>query len=105
MDLMPWSSQARGFFTERARPDNHSNPQLVRGWYSEDNFLRQERVNRMAHELHVIPTALALAYVLHQPFPTFPMIGPRTLSQTRTSLQALDITLSPEEVRWLNLDA
>jgi len=42
--------------------------------------------------------------VLCQPFPTFPLIGPLLLSETRTSLQALDIELTLEEVRWLNLD-
>jgi aryl-alcohol dehydrogenase-like predicted oxidoreductase len=43
--------------------------------------------------------------VLRQPFPTFPLIGPRTLAETRTSLAALDIVLAPGELAWLNLDA
>jgi len=46
-----------------------------------------------------------LAYVLCQPFPTFPLIGPRTLAETRTCLPALDIALAPDELRWLNLEA
>ncbi len=104
MPLMPWSSQARGFFTGRAHPDDHSDPELVRSWYSEDNFQRLERVNQMAQEWGVLPINIALAYVLCQPFPTFPLIGPRALSETRTSLPALDIELSPEELRWLNLE-
>src|SRR5207248_4844971 len=28
MPLMPWSSQARGFFTDRARPDDETDPEL-----------------------------------------------------------------------------
>ncbi len=104
MPLMPWSSQARGFFTGRARPDDLSDPELVRCWYSEDNFRRLERVNQMAAERKVLPISIALAYVLCQPFPTFPLIGPRQLSETRTSLPALNIELTPEEVRWLNLE-
>ena len=47
---------------------------------------------------------IALAYVLSQPFPTFALIGPRQLSETRTSLPALDVTLSPDELAWLNLE-
>lgn len=105
MPLMPWSSQARGFFTGRARPDDHSDPELVRCWYSPDNFERLERVNRMARERGVLPINIALAYVLAQPFPTFPLIGPRALSETRTSVPALEIELTPGEVRWLNLEA
>ena len=104
MPLMPWSSQARGFFTGRARPDDRSDPELVRCWYSEDNFQRLECVNKLAQERGVLPINIALAYVLNQPFPTFPLIGPRQLSETRTSLPALTIELTPEEVRWLNLE-
>lgn len=103
--LFPWSSQARGFFTGRAHPDDRSDPELVRSWYSEDNFRRLERVNSLARERGAAPIAVALAYVLNQPFPTFPLIGPRTLAETRSSLSALAVELSPDEVRWLNLEA
>ena len=102
--LMPWSSQARGFFLGRARPDDLSDEELVRCWYCDDNFQRLERVNRMAAERGVLPINIALAYVLSQPFPTFPLIGPRTLSELRTSLPALDVELTAEERRWLNLE-
>ncbi len=102
--LMPWSSQARGFFTDRARPDDTSDPELVRCWYSADNFARKERVEAMAKERGVLPINIALAYVLCQPFPTFALIGPRTLAETRTSLPALEIVLTPDELRWLNLE-
>jgi aryl-alcohol dehydrogenase-like predicted oxidoreductase len=105
MALMPWSSQARGFFLPgRANPDDHSDEELVRCWYSDDNFQRLERVNQMAKERGVLPINVALAYVLNQPFPTFPLIGPRQVSETRTSFPALEIELTPEELRWLNLE-
>lgn len=105
MPLMPWSSQARGFFLPgRANPADHSDPELSRCWYSDDNFRRLERVNAMAKERNVLPINIALAYVLCQPFPTFPLIGPRQLSETRTSFPALEIELTPQELLWLNLE-
>ncbi|HTI14272.1 MAG TPA: aldo/keto reductase [Dictyobacter sp.] len=104
MPLMPWSSQARGFFTGRAHPEDFSDPELVRCWYSKDNFQRLERVKQMAKERNVLPISIALAYVLNQPFPTFPLIGPRLLSETRTSLPGLTIELTPDDLRWLNLE-
>jgi len=104
MTLMPWSSQARGFFTERADPNNKSDAEMVRCWYAEDNWKRRERVIELAKKRNVLPINIALAYVLCQPFPTFPLIGPRTLAETRTSLPALDVQLSPKELRWLNLE-
>lgn len=104
MPLMPWSSQARGFFTDRAGRDKRSDPELVRCWYSEDNFQRRERVLEMARQRGVLPINIALAYVLCQPFPTFALIGPRLLSETRTSFPGLKVNLSPEDLRWLNLE-
>ncbi len=101
--LMPWSSQARGFFTGRAAPDNRSDAELVRCWYSDDNFKRLARAQDLANRRGVATTAIALAYVLHQEFPTFPLIGPRALAETSSSFDALRVELSADEVRWLDL--
>jgi aryl-alcohol dehydrogenase-like predicted oxidoreductase len=35
------------------------------------------------------------------PFPSIPLIGPRTLHELDDSLQAFDIKLTPEQVKWL----
>lgn len=104
--LLAWSSQSRGFFLPgRASPEIRDDAELVRCWYSDDNFQRLARVNDLAKRLGVLPINIALAYVLHQPFPTFALIGPRRLSETRTSFAALRIELSDQEIRWLNLEA
>ena len=99
--LFPWSSQARGFFAGHADPSDRSNAELVRCYYSDINFARLARVRELAGKHAVPTTAIALAYVLAQPFPTFPLIGARTLAETRTSLEALTINLTPEEISWL----
>jgi predicted dehydrogenase/aryl-alcohol dehydrogenase-like predicted oxidoreductase len=100
--LFPWASQARGFFA-RADRDDLSDAQLVRCYYGDGNFERLDRARALAAQLGVAPTAVALAYVLQQNFPTFALIGPRTPTETRTSLAALDIELSPEQIAWLDL--
>ena len=102
--LMPWSSQARGFFVRGDRNFTADN-ELVRCWYSDDNFARLERVREMAKTKSVLPIELSLAYVLNQPFPTFPLIGPQTIDETRSSLSALRIQLTPDEVKYLNLES
>jgi len=104
MPLMSWSSQACGFFAGAASPENRSNPEFARCWYSEDNFLRLARARELAAKRGVQPINIALAYVLCQPFPTFPLIGPRTLKETRVALQGLEVQLAPEELRRLNLE-
>ncbi len=103
--LMSWSSQARGFFTERANPGSLSDSELVRCWYSEDNFKRQARAKELAAKKGVEPIQIALAYVLCQPFPTHALIGPRSLAEFWSCLGALEIQLSSDELRWLNPDA
>ncbi|WP_420111871.1 aldo/keto reductase [Pseudactinotalea sp.] len=102
--LLPWSSQARGFFV-RADPADRSDAELVRCYYSDENFERLRRARALADELGVHPTAIALAFVLHQPFPTFPLIGPRTIAETRSSLAALTVDLTPRQVDYLDLRA
>ena len=104
LPIIAWSSQARGFFTERARVDDLSDRELVDSWYSEDNFRRKARAEELAKKKGVLPINVALAYVLCQAFPTLAIIGPRTLEETRTSLAALEVELTPEEVAWLNLE-
>lgn len=100
--LLSWSSQARGFFLDgRAAPDKHDDAELVRCWYSAENFARLERAKELARTKNVAAINIALAYVLHQPFPTYALIGPRTVSETRTSLPALDVDLTIAEVNWL----
>jgi aryl-alcohol dehydrogenase-like predicted oxidoreductase len=103
---MPWSSQARGFFVDGlAAPDKRDDKELVRCWYSDDNFQRLQRAQELAKKKGVLTINIALAYVLSQPFPTFPLIGPRSLHELLTSLPALDINLTEQEVKWLNVEA
>ncbi|MGN8051333.1 aldo/keto reductase [Curtobacterium sp. 22159] len=101
--LLPWSSQARGFFTGRARPDDTSDAELVRCYYSDANFERLRRATELGERFGVPATAIALAYVLHQPFPTFPLFGPRTIAEARSSMTGLSVDLTPEQVAWLDL--
>lgn len=103
--LLAWSSQARGFFTERAGPELRGDEELVRCWYAPDNFERRARLLELAREKGVPPPALAAAYVLHQPFPTFALIGPRTLAESESSRHCLGVSLSAGELAWLNLES
>jgi aryl-alcohol dehydrogenase-like predicted oxidoreductase len=99
--LFAWSSQARGFFTDRAGPGKRDDAELERCWYSDRNFARRARAIDLAKRLGKSPLQVALAYCLCQDFPVIPLIGPLALGELEDSLQALDIRLSPEDVRWL----
>ncbi len=115
--LFPWSAQARGFFTswgesvindaDRLQPAfTSAQPtaaELQRVWFSEENFERRRRAVELADQRNVAPINIALAYVLRQAFPTFPLIGPRQPQETASSLLSLDVELSSDELAWLDL--
>jgi predicted dehydrogenase/aryl-alcohol dehydrogenase-like predicted oxidoreductase len=101
MPNFAWSSQGRGFFTDRAGRDKLDDEEIVRVWYSERNFTRRDRAIELAKKLGRHPIHIALAYVIAQPFPVIPLIGPRTIAELEDSLSALDIRLTPEQVKWL----
>jgi predicted dehydrogenase/aryl-alcohol dehydrogenase-like predicted oxidoreductase len=101
MPNFAWSSQGRGFFTDRAGRDRMDDEEIVRVWYSEKNFGRRDRAIELAAKLGRHPIHIALAYVLAQPFPVIPLIGPRNLTELEDSLSALNIALTPEQVAWL----
>ena len=63
------------------------------------------RAQELGAERGVPATAIALAFVLHQQFPTFALFGPRSIGEMRSSTLGLGVELSPQEMAWLDLKA
>jgi aryl-alcohol dehydrogenase-like predicted oxidoreductase len=104
MPLFAWSSQAGGFFTGLYSPENRENETMVRVYYSDDNWERLRRATELGRQKGFTANQVALSWVLHQPFPTFPLIGPHSVDELKSSVAALNLELTAEEVRWLNLE-
>jgi aryl-alcohol dehydrogenase-like predicted oxidoreductase len=94
MPLLAWSAQAGGYFGGAES----------RVYDSAENRARRERAEALGRERGADANTVALAWVLAQPFPTVAVIGPHSLEHLQASLAALEVELSAEEVRWLNLD-
>jgi len=103
MPLFAWSAQARGFFSGRFSPENLEDENVVRIYYSEDNWERLRRARDLGERHGCSATQVALAWVLHQPFPVFPLVGPANVVELRSCVTATTLNLSPEEIRWLDL--
>ena len=105
--LFSWSSQASGFFAGIFSPDDpdEAHKDSTRVYYNEDNWERLRRAKELGERKGATSHQVALAWVLHQPFPVFPLIGPRSVKELEDSLPALEIALTAEELRWLNLEA
>jgi aryl-alcohol dehydrogenase-like predicted oxidoreductase len=101
--LVAWSSQAGGFLSGRFTRDDTSNPDMLRVWYSEENFERLRRAVELGRQNGTGPIPIALAYVLNQPFPTVALIGPANVTELHDSCRALTIDLTTDELAYLDL--
>lgn len=97
--LFPWSSQARGFFAD-VSPDS-LDPNVWRCWGTADNHARRERARGLAADLGLQAINVALAFVLSQPFPAFPLVGPQTIEELAIALRGVSTVLEPDQLRWL----
>jgi len=103
MPLLSWSSQAGGFFSGRFSPENRENEEMVDVYYSEGNWERLNRAQKLAVEKGTSAIEIALAYVLNQPYPTAAIIGPEKVEELLSSIKGAEILLTSEEVDLLNL--
>jgi predicted dehydrogenase/aryl-alcohol dehydrogenase-like predicted oxidoreductase len=99
MTNFAWSSQASGFFAG-LQPDGF----LAHAWFTDDNLERRRRTEQLAASVGLPAVTVALAWLLHVELPIVPIVGPRSLAELRTSLDALHVTLADEQVRWLDLE-
>ncbi|HEY9874139.1 MAG TPA: aldo/keto reductase [Candidatus Obscuribacterales bacterium] len=106
--VIPWSPLARGFLagnrqketkgeTTRAKTDDFAH-QL---YYQDSDFQVVDRVVELASKRGVAPAQIALAWLLHQPGVTAPIIGASKMNHLEDALAALEIELSDEECQWL----
>jgi len=103
--IFSWSSQAGGFFTGRFTPDKPDNADMVRVYYDDANWERYRRAESLGKELGYSTIQIALAWALSQPdLKVFALIGPRSLEELESSLDAAELQLTPDQVRWLNLE-
>src|SRR5829696_1494924 len=87
MPLLAWSAQAGGFFAGRTG-------ESARVYQNAANHERRARAAALGDRTGHSANAVALAWVLAQPFPVIAVIGTHSVEHLRSSLDALDIELS-----------
>jgi len=107
--LLSWSSLARGFFSgkfTRANLDGFIDRQSCissRCYAREDNFVRLDRARLLADKKGTTVPQIALAYIFHQPLNCFAITGSLNPAHFRESIKALEISLTDNQVAWLDL--
>lgn len=101
--LIPWSPLARGLLAGALQPvssGRRADEDLRKE--VETNRARLEGYDRLCAQLGERPADVALAWLLHQPAVTAPIIGPRTLDQLNGSMRALSLSLSQDSLKRLD---
>jgi aryl-alcohol dehydrogenase-like predicted oxidoreductase len=105
LGVIPYSPLAGGFLSGKYRPGLHvssARAEGVRKYFTEENWRLLEEMDKMAEEKEASLSQIALAWLLHQPLVTSPIIGPRTPEQLYDNLASLSVSLTPQELERLN---
>jgi aryl-alcohol dehydrogenase-like predicted oxidoreductase len=106
--IIPWSPLARGFLagnrsrdksgeTTRAKSDDFAHAM----YYQDTDFDVLDRCLELAQKRGFSSAQIALAWMLHKPGITCPIIGASKMHHLEELIAAVDIQLTPEEIAYL----
>ncbi len=103
LGVIPWSPLNRGLLG--GAPEKKTS-----GRRSGDTFAKRREAHRASVEAYEAlcrdwsepPAAVALAWLLHNPVVTAPIIGPRTVEQLESAVRATEITLNQDALAKLD---
>ena len=108
--VIPWSPLARGFVagnrsrtersgeTTRARTDEYAQ----KLYYEPSDYDVVDRIADVAKQRGVSNAQIALAWLLHQPGVTVPIIGASKIEHLDDLVKAVELDLSDDELKALN---
>jgi aryl-alcohol dehydrogenase-like predicted oxidoreductase len=114
LGVLPWGPLGAGFLSGRYERGGEAPAGTRLGDAREDleeaparraverNFRAVDAARAVAAELGATVPQVAIAWLLHQPGVTAPIIGPRTLEQLEELLPAVDLRLSDEQLARLS---
>jgi 1-deoxyxylulose-5-phosphate synthase len=105
--VIPWSPLARGLLagnrgrggdkrTTRAQTDG-----IADALYTDADFVVVDRLEEVAAQRGLPPAQVALAWLLHKPGVTAPIVGATKPGHLEDALAATDVALSPAEIARL----
>jgi len=106
--ILPWSPLARGFLArDRHHADFRSTlraqtDEFGQRLYREEDFSVVDRVSEVARKHGVSNAQVSLAWLLHQPGVTAPIIGANKLPHLEDAVAALQLKLDSDELKALS---
>jgi 1-deoxyxylulose-5-phosphate synthase len=106
--VLPWSPLARGFVAGNRRPEDLGETSRAKTddyaqklYYQESDFKVVGRITEVARQRGVSNAQIALAWLLHQPGVTAPIIGSSKMEQLEDLIGALSLKLTGDELNKL----
>ena len=106
--VIPWSPMARGFLAGTRKPGgggqttrSHSDEFAAEMYFKDADFQVVARAQELAKRRGVSSSQVALAWLMHQPGLTAPIIGASKMPHLEEAVKAVELTLSAEECRFL----
>jgi aryl-alcohol dehydrogenase-like predicted oxidoreductase len=103
LGLIPWSPLGGGLLggaLEKMDSGRRTDEQFRKR--VEKNREKLEQYESLCREIGHPPAEVALAWLLHQPAVTAPIIGPRTVDQLESAVRATEITLEADVLEQLD---
>jgi aryl-alcohol dehydrogenase-like predicted oxidoreductase len=103
LGLIPWSPLGGGILCgilEKKSEGRRTREPLLKS--AEKLKPQLEQYENLCREIGIMPADVALAWVLHNPVVTAPIIGPRTIQQLKENVVALEIKLTEETLQKLD---
>ncbi len=109
--VIPYNPLAGGFLTGKYRRDQpppedtrfaRRKEMYMPRYWNDVNFDAVERFASLAQEHGKTPAQLAIAWLIHNPVITAPIVGASKVSQIQETLKAVDMSLSEEEIEACN---
>lgn len=107
--VVAYSSLGRGMFsgkvksTDATRVREILDPVAVKGYASPENFRRLERCEALAAEKGCSVAQLAMAWIYNQPMQALAVVSTKSEARMQENIDALRISLTEEELRYLDL--
>lgn len=102
LGLICWSPLAEGFLAGKYEQQDQGTRRGISEAIDEKNLSRLRKYSELCKEIDCTEAEIALAWLLHQPVVTCPIIGPRTIEHLTKSIPAVDVKLSSEVLEELD---
>ena len=103
LGLIPWSPLGGGLLggaLQKAQDGRRASERMQKE--IDQHRPQLEQYEALCKDLGESPADVALAWLLHNPAVTAPIVGPRTIEQLEGSLKALDVQLSEDTLKKLD---